>query len=754
MAEEYAYKWKFHRIGGFDQLPLRSGEEIRNLAALDPKLWVALSCPTSGLELDQRTLQLLDSDGDGRIRIPEVVDAVNWVCARLKDPACLIDAPVAMPLADLDAESEEGARMLATARAVLKDHGKEESQEIGQDEITMVAVKAARHLFNGDGVIPLHESLSKAMHGYISDALAVVGGVMDSSGDSGINREINDAFVKSLEDWLAWHNGVQHASRPLDRNTAEAWQLLQSLGGKIEEYFLRCDLASFSRQSSVEVGEALSRDIARALEQLPVSEDQSAQPEPLAKTGLLERHLLGGLPLSHVAADQPLSLACGVNPAWRDRVERLGTLLEPLLETPGMMTRKDWEHVRESFTAYEKAITSKPAAMQVAVSVPPTSDLDALGRDRVQSILESDMPAMLAELAEKDASSPADSVSIHDLEKLVYYHRHLHRLLVNFVSFYDFYSMRRPAAFQDGVLYIDGRSCRLCLPVQDIAAHSTLAAFSELCLLYCECRRVPEKGGEALKTTIVAAMTQGNADLLMEGRNGVFVDNEGKDWDATLVKIVIKPISLRQAIWAPYKRLGRMVAEQISTLATAKQAASAEAIGKHIQAAGSTALQGKEPITPQAFDIGKMVGIFAAIGIALGAIGTAVASILQGLFSLAWWQFPLLFLAIFLLFSGPSIVLAWLKLRKRTLGPVLEASGWAVNGAVPINLGLGKALTDAATLPPNAARSYSDPFKKPRRWPWIMALVVGLAIGVGSWWLWKHSVDLNSLFFKNSGKPA
>lgn len=753
MVEEHAYKWKFHRIGGLDQLPLRSGEEIRNLGKLDPKLWVALSCPASGLELDARTLQLVDTDEDGRIRIPEVIEAVNWTCARLKDPGSLIDPPEAMPLADLDEESEEGAHMLATARAVLKDHGKEDAAAIDQAEIAAVAVKASGRLFNGDGIIPLHESLSDAMRGYVSDVLAVMGGVRDSSGDPGASREISEAFVKSLTDWQTWRDSVQQASSPLGADTSEAWQLLQTLGVKIEDYFLRCELAAFSRQSGLELGEALSREIARSLEpyasSAPSGEGGAAAPAPFVREGLLERRALSDLPLSHVAANQPLLLASGVNPAWRDSAERLGQLLEPLLETPGVMTRKDWEKVRNGFSGYEKAVASKPALPALAVTVPPVSSVDALGEARIAEILAGDLPSRFAELADKDASSPADSASIRELERLVHYHRHLHRLLVNFVSFYDFYSLRRPAIFQDGILYIDGRSCRLCLPVQDIAKHSTLAAFSELCLLYCECRRISDKGGEILQTTIVAAMTAGNADLLMEGRNGVFVDNEGNDWDATLTKIVIKPISLRQAMWDPYKRFGRMVTEQISKFASAKEAASADAIGKKIESAGAAAAQGAAPAAPaQGFDIGKTVGIFAAIGIALGAIGTAVASILRGLFALSWWQFPLLFVAVFLLVSGPSMVLAWLKLRKRTLGPVLEASGWAVNGAVPINFSLGKALTDMAVLPPNATRSYSDPFKKPRVWPWVAALLLGIGIAVAAWWLWKHPVDLESLLPK------
>lgn len=49
--------------------------------------------------------------------------------------------------------------------------------------------------------------------------------------------------------------------------------------------------------------------------------------------------------------------------------------------------------------------------------------------------------------------------------------------------------------------------------------------------------------------------------------------------------------------------------------------------------------------------------------------------------------------------SLPSMLIAWLKLRKRTLAPLLDASGWAVNGRTLISAKLGRLLTTRATLP-------------------------------------------------------
>ena len=116
--------WKFQRMGGLDQVTLRTAEELRHLGELDPKLWVILSCPAAGLEFDARTLALIDSDHDGRIRIPEVVAAVEWACARLADPADLVrregETPSAMPLAAINADSAEGRRLAAAIRDILR----------------------------------------------------------------------------------------------------------------------------------------------------------------------------------------------------------------------------------------------------------------------------------------------------------------------------------------------------------------------------------------------------------------------------------------------------------------------------------------------------------------------------------------------------------------------------------------------------------------------------------------------------------
>ena len=746
--ESHEFIWKFHRIGGLDQVMLRTAAELTNLRELDPKVWVALSCPTTGIECDHRTLQLIDANNDGRIRVPEVLGAVEWLCARLKNPEDMIDSPESLLLDQINDDTEEGKRLLSSARAVLNNIGKPDAQDIAPDDITQALKVAGQFDFNGDGILPPLPSFDNDVNQFIQDALDTMGGLLDASGTPGINRAIADALVTTLQKRQVWKQTVGNALTPLGDATDTAWNQLQSLKAKIDDYFLRCDFAAFAPNVAFASKHHTPQTCKADEDKLRELLDETIVPHPACTPdGLLEVNALADLPLARIEADRPLCLSSGLNPAWRSHMERFASIMAPLLPTPDTMTRDDWKNLQAVFADYEAALADKPGPVDVDVLIPPVKSLEQIPDENINAILSGDIAERFHKLMDEDENAPSVSGDIADLERLILYHCHLHRLLMNFVSFLDFYSLHRKAAFQAGTLFMDGRTCKLCLPVIDVDKHAALASHSHLCLLYCECSRAGE--GDPQTKKIVAAMTAGGADSLNAGRNGVFVDDNGDDWDATIVKIVSNPISIKQAIWDPYRRFGKMMSEQINKFAASKQAQATEKLQQIGSSATAAVMPGKAPAA--GFDIGKSVGIFAAIGLALGAIGTAAATILSALFSLAWWQFPLLFLSIFLIISGPSVLLAWLKLRKRTLGPLLEASGWAVNGRIPINFFLGGELTSEATLPPNATRSYNDPlYKKPSRWPHIVTAIVLVCLLLFGGWFWAKKHNALPKWFKEA----
>ena len=704
-----AHSWKFHRLGGLDQVILQTADDLIHLDELDSKLWVALSCPIGGLEINDRALALIDGDRDGRIRHPEVRQAVQWLVERLKEPASIIDPPERLPLSFINQETEAGRRLAATGKEVLKELGRSEDDGLAVEEVMSAADKAAQRLYNGDGILPADPALGPVTENFIKDGLALMGGVTGLDGRPGLNQELGDKFLAALSDFRKWRRSLDESARPFGEETQEAWKLMEKLHGKIDDFFLRCDLAAFSPSAAAAL-------------------------DPEFTPGQLDLSTLDQLPLARVRPGRSLDADDGFNPLWRDQMDRFLKIIGPRLSQPGSLTREDWPEIQRLFDQYAAALAAKPVPPQAQVDSPPAGSFDDLDDSRLDELLSDEAGQAFAQAINQDRSSPESNADVADLEKLVLYHRYLYRLLMNFVSFLEFYSPNYKAAFQAGTLHFDGRNCKLCLPVDDVEKHAVLAAFSHLCLIYCQCVRVKkpgEDGPEGTKT-IVAAVTAGDADFIMEGRHGVFIDDRGCDWDATIIKYVPNTISLGQAIWEPYKRFGRMVGEQLNKLASTKNDALTNAFSQRL----ANAQAAPPPAPAKPFDIGKSVGIFAAIGLALGAIGTAVASITGALFSLHWWQWPLVALGIFLLISGPSVFLAWLKLRKRALGPLLDASGWAINTWAPINIMMGNELTDEAALPPNSTRLYNDPLAKPKkRWPLTLLLILVLVLGTLAGWL-------------------
>ena len=179
--------WHCRRMGGSDQVTLPTLNELRHLRELDPKLWGALSCPATGIEFDRRTLELLDTDHDGRIRMPEVLDAVEWLCARINDDADITDSPAALPLSAIATDTDEGKRLAVTCRTILANLGRPDADSINQDEIEEALAKAAHRFFNGDGILPPLPEMEDDIRAFVKAGLNIVGGARDAGGEAGLS---------------------------------------------------------------------------------------------------------------------------------------------------------------------------------------------------------------------------------------------------------------------------------------------------------------------------------------------------------------------------------------------------------------------------------------------------------------------------------------------------------------------------------------------------------------------------------------
>lgn len=701
-----AHTWKFFRAGGFDQVQLDSGADLLALEQLDQKLWVALSCPTRGIEFDSRTLDMIDADGDGQVRANEVLAAISWAGALLKNTDLLIEGGDALSLSDISDASDEGKHILASARHILKSLGKPEASEISLGDMTDIEKFLAGLQFNGDGVICSKQIADASLKASVEDIARISGTVPDMSGDSGIDQAIADKFFEDAKAHWGWYaqSEADPAILPLGKDTEVAAKALRAAREKIDDYFMRCQMAAYDARAA-----------------LPLSRSAEDYEKLAGQTLSVQNPEVAAFPLATIAPDKPLPLHARLNPAWIDEVGGVREqVIKPLLGDQTSITGEEWSEVSAKFDAFDAWQNAKPA-----------SPVGELGIARLREMLDGRQQSAINELIAQDKAVETEIKSIQSVERLLRYRRDLNRLLHNFVSFSEFYSGKSKAVFQVGTLYLDGRSCELCIKVDNVEAHAPYANSSGVCLAYCELVR----NGGAEKMNIAAAFTAGDSDFLMVGRHGVFYDRKGQDWNATIVRITDHPISIRQAFWSPYKKLSKVISEQMQKFAASRANAVQEKMVKAVVESGSSAVTAPPGVSPkQPFDVAKFAGIFAAIGLAIGAIGGILASLVSGLISLKLWQIPLALGGLVLAVSIPSMVLAWFKLKRRNLGPILDACGWAINARVRINIPFGTSLTGLPNLPAGAHRSLVDPYaeRKPV-WPYVVILLLLGALA----WAWQ-----------------
>ncbi|HTQ50463.1 MAG TPA: phage holin family protein [Candidatus Acidoferrales bacterium] len=715
------YRWRFFRAGGFNQVIISSGADLLNLDQLDQKLWVALACPTTGVEFDHTTLALIDTDKDGRIRVPELIAAAKWAGGLMKNPDDLLNgSPTLRPSAINDA-TPEGKLIANFARQVL---GKSDAGEVTFEEAAAAAQNFAAKSFNGDGIIPADSAGDDPTKAVIADIITCLGADTDASGKPGVSQVKVDQFFSDAAAYSDWWKKAEGDATvlPLGVNTEAASGAVKAVKAKVDDYFARGRLAAFDPRSI----NALNRD-----------EKEYAA---LAAKDLTNTHVdIAGLPLAQVGATTPLPLAQGINPAWANAIAALQTnAIVPLLGARTVLTEADWNALVGKLAAFDAWNASKTGG-----------SVEKIGLKRAREILATRARETLSALIAKDKNEEGNSVAVIGLHRLIHYHRDLARLCRNFVSFSDFYGRKDKAIFQAGTLYLDQRSCDLCLIVDDAGKHAAMAGMAGTYLAYCDCVR---KGSDE-KLSMVAAFTGGDSDNLMVGRNGIFYDRKGRDWDATITKIIENPISIRQAFWSPYKKLVRMIEER-----AAKEAAAADASANaQLTTVANAPLVPASPAAPAApaapakpaFD----PSVIALLSLALGTLAAAFAGLLGFLKGFEPWQVPLVVAGIMLVISAPSMAIAWLKLRKRNLGPILDANGWAVNARAKMNVPFGGALTGVAALPPGATFSAADKYaEKPSVWPKLLLVAFVL------WFIWAFLNDSQGRLYRwtdgKYGKPS
>ena len=354
-------------------------------------------------------------------------------------------------------------------------------------------------------------------------------------------------------------------------------------------------------------------------------------------------------PLVMEGPEAALPLGGNLNPKFADAIAAFDEkAVKPLVGDIGELKRTDYAKVKAAFAPYRAWRSSKPVMNAGAKAV------------------------------------------LEDEERVVRYKMHLVEYLQNFVNQANLYDSAKEAIYLTGTLFIDGRECRLCFHVDDEGAHSALSGKSDCCIIYLKLTR---KGAPAPRS-ICAVITAGRTIPLYVGRNGLFYDRDGNAWDATITKVVAAQVSLREAFWAPWRKIGEMIGEQVKKFVGDSQTKSVGGVTKAVDGVGSGAATKAEGKPADSSANGAaLASSVAALGIGIGMVGAAFAGIVGLVAGVPWWKTAIGVLLIIAAVSLPSVILAWFKLRRRDLGAVLNACGWAVNRPLRFSQKLARQFT-------------------------------------------------------------
>ncbi len=345
------------------------------------------------------------------------------------------------------------------------------------------------------------------------------------------------------------------------------------------------------------------------------------------------------------------------------------------------MTASEWEQIKVLFAPYEAWLTRKPESI-----------IDAIEDEQLESYLDDKYATAVVELIKHSRVSSIELNHLCLAEQLALYQGYLLRFTNNFVSFPDLYSSEKRALFEEGTLIMDGRHFSMAVRVFDRKEHARITENGFMFVMYLEL----ECGEKAEKYEIAVPVAAGTRGAITVGKRGIFQHVNGTEWNAKVVQIVEKPISLTQAVLTPFVSLGTALTgkfESLSSTATQKlEKQSGEAVTS-VQNSSKTTHDKTEKAPKM-----PLSGNLATAGVAVAALGSSFAFTVKMLASIKIWQIVASVGGCILAVLIPSFILAVIRLRKRDIKTILEGSGWAINVPMRLRHSLKKYITSRPTF--------------------------------------------------------
>ena len=727
-----AGKFRFRMVGGSLQLQIAAAEDIANVLTLDEALWAMTSVDTDSLRFDRRFLEFLDSDHDGKIRSNEIKDALNFLFAGFRNFDGVNNGDPELSISSLNPDAPGMEEVIRCAKLLLTGYGRTATDTLNAGDIRESRIVTTFTDRNGDGVIVPESDLTADLQYLVKMVIASGRKSLDRSGNDGISLADLESFEAALKRRLELLKVKDEDPEILifGENSAELYQLFADCEPLLDGYFLNSATEEF-----------LLTDPERA-----VKKEFSADLMVPADV----RQALENAALAIPAGGGKLDISAPLNPLYAEKIRQLAA--SPVFAghlDGSVLTEAEYRKIKEQFVPFAKW------RQEITLD----DGLTGFTVDELQKLAAIDS-AELKELIASDLSFAPVVSAGETLLKLALFQQHMLKFLNNFVSLSELFNPLAPSHLQMGKLVMDGRHFTLAVKVKNPVEHKKIITTSNICVIYVEISRT--NGSATLKQLLAVAVTSGTMRSLFIGKHGVFFDTDGVIYDAVIRDIAEQPVSIKEAFLAPFYRFADFISKQTEKIFNTRNAEVQKSMSAELnksqlatvpkvppapgQKAPVPAAAPASAVPPSAPATGSNISmLLMGGGIGLAALGSSVAFIAKSLQNVSFTTILSVLIGIVVIFGGPSVIIALIKLFNRDLSRFLESCGCAVNHPMRLSRKMGLIFTFVPSRPAGSISLVDPvdvfhPVRKKGRSVLIIIIVLALlgGAGWGAWYIYRH----------------
>lgn len=686
---------KFKRYGKAYQLLINSSRDLPHVLDLDDSHWAVTSAPITAFKSDKQLLAYLDNDKNGRIRTDEIRAAVSWCLDTLSDTRGMDAGINVIHTSAIRKDSADGAALLVTA-AYVAEQTQTSPEKVALEDVRKCMDELRMKPLNGDGIIVPEAAPDAEVSEYISAAIEATGGDPDLSGKTGVGAEKLADFETAINAFLDWKDEGDKAgdeTMPFGAETHVVWERTQHHAPQIERFFKLAGFRNFDPENANKYlsANAAAENPEDALNYAPLAIPDEA----------------GRLPLTGPA----------VNPIYAADVDEIRNKIfaQVLGEAPETVTAEDWSRVQKKLAPYDSYLAEKKGGI-----------VETLPLEKLRVWHQNPHTDTVKKLIAADKDVTRRVAAFNELEKLILFHGNLLQFINNFVSLSEFYSPKIRALFERGSAVIDGRWFNFAIETTDPASHSAVAKASGLFILYL---KVEHRNNPDQAYTVAVPATAGTRGNLVTGKRGIFFDVYGAEQDCVITQIIENPISIIEAVLAPFVKIGKLIIDKIEGLSASAEEAIVKSADLATTAPPAGAAPAANPTSPAT--------MLMSISISIAALGSGLAVLFKsfGEMTMRGRIYSAVIGAVIILL--PFIISGIIKLARQDLSAILEGCGWAVNQRLRLTGKLRRQFTERRAYPDDAEGT-------PRKYRLrlMLLLLFTAAVIAGLAWEWHYFASL------------